>query len=249
MTQSRDREDRRALVLAGGGLKVAFQAGVLQVWLDEARINDARLAFHTADGASGGVFNLALWCQGLSGRQIADKWRAHRPLRGASPNLGLPFHPSLLSSKGMRTRVIPKLGIDVGRVRQGVDGRLNATFNVWDVTEQVVVTKPREEITGDLVLAAVSPPLWFPPVRTAGSTYTDAVFATDGNLLAPIRNGANDLWVIWTVSTAGRWRPGWARGYFQTLETAANARLKADLERIAASNALAAEANSRNRSP
>jgi predicted patatin/cPLA2 family phospholipase len=27
---------KRSLILAGGGLKVAFQAGVLQVWLDEA---------------------------------------------------------------------------------------------------------------------------------------------------------------------------------------------------------------------
>ncbi len=27
---------KRSLMLAGGGLKIAFQAGVLQVWLDEA---------------------------------------------------------------------------------------------------------------------------------------------------------------------------------------------------------------------
>lgn len=29
---------KRSLILAGGGLKIPFQAGVLQVWLDEARI-------------------------------------------------------------------------------------------------------------------------------------------------------------------------------------------------------------------
>ena len=39
---------RRSLIMAGGGLKVAFQAGVLQVWLDEANIK-----FDHADGASG----------------------------------------------------------------------------------------------------------------------------------------------------------------------------------------------------
>ncbi len=27
---------KRSLILAGGGIKVSFQAGVLQVWLDEA---------------------------------------------------------------------------------------------------------------------------------------------------------------------------------------------------------------------
>jgi predicted patatin/cPLA2 family phospholipase len=42
---------KRALILAGGGVKVAFQAGVLQVWLDEAE-----LRFDHADGASGGTF-------------------------------------------------------------------------------------------------------------------------------------------------------------------------------------------------
>ena len=29
---------KRSLILAGGGIKVAFQAGVLQVWLDEAGV-------------------------------------------------------------------------------------------------------------------------------------------------------------------------------------------------------------------
>ena len=45
---------KRSLILAGGGLKVCYQAGVLQVWLDEAG-----LTFDHADGASGGTFNLA----------------------------------------------------------------------------------------------------------------------------------------------------------------------------------------------
>ena len=30
---------KRSLMLAGGGMKVAFQAGVLQVWLDEAGLH------------------------------------------------------------------------------------------------------------------------------------------------------------------------------------------------------------------
>src|SRR3954471_2163537 len=78
---------RRALIMAGGGLKVAFQAGVLQVWLDEARTADGQpLTFDLADGASGGGFNLAMWCQGLSGREIADRWRRFKPLRGISLN-------------------------------------------------------------------------------------------------------------------------------------------------------------------
>ncbi len=53
-----DGAPRRSLLLAGGGVKVAFQAGVLQVLLDEAR-----LRFDHVDGASGGIFNLAMYCQ------------------------------------------------------------------------------------------------------------------------------------------------------------------------------------------
>ena len=67
----------RALILAGGGLKVAFQAGVLQVWLDEAK-----QTFSHANGASGGTFNLAMYCQHMSGTQIADNWRKSAPAEG-----------------------------------------------------------------------------------------------------------------------------------------------------------------------
>ena len=72
---------KRALILAGGGIKVAFQAGVLQVWLDEAG-----LEFDLADGASGGTFNLAMWCQGMNGTQIADNWRHMSADAGVDPN-------------------------------------------------------------------------------------------------------------------------------------------------------------------
>ena len=41
---------RRSLILAGGGIKVAFQAGVLEVWLDEAG-----LSFDHVDAASGTI--------------------------------------------------------------------------------------------------------------------------------------------------------------------------------------------------
>ena len=75
----------RALIMAGGGTKVAFQAGVLQVWLDEAG-----LEFDLADGASGGVFNLAMYCQGMSGTEIADAWRRNRPIKGVQPSFN-PF--------------------------------------------------------------------------------------------------------------------------------------------------------------
>ena len=87
---------KRSLILAGGGMKVAFQAGVLQVWLDEAG-----LTFDHADGASGGTFNLAMWCQGMSGKAIADAWRRTKPVEGVSVNV-LQF-PRLLWARSLFT--------------------------------------------------------------------------------------------------------------------------------------------------
>ena len=68
----------RALIMAGGGMKVGFQAGVLQVWLDEAGIE-----FGHADGASGGCFNLAMYCEGRSAER-----RSRTP--GATSSLSAP---------------------------------------------------------------------------------------------------------------------------------------------------------------
>ncbi len=73
-TNENGNQKKRSLILAGGGIKVAFQAGVLQVWLAEAG-----LKFDHVDAASGGVFNLAMMCQEMSGIEIADNWRNFNP--------------------------------------------------------------------------------------------------------------------------------------------------------------------------
>ena len=92
----------RSLILAGGGLKVGFQAGVLQVWLDEAG-----LEFDHADGASGGCLNLAMYCEGRSGTEIADAWRHSEPLAGVDMNLGDLLHArSLFSMDRYRKNVV-----------------------------------------------------------------------------------------------------------------------------------------------
>jgi predicted acylesterase/phospholipase RssA len=102
---------KRSLILAGGGVKVAFQAGVLQVWLDEAG-----LTFDHADGASGGTFNLAMWCQGMTGTQIADAWRRTKPIEGVSHDAAqltkLLWARSIFTLDGYRRSVFPGWGLD-----------------------------------------------------------------------------------------------------------------------------------------
>ncbi|RTL70091.1 MAG: hypothetical protein EKK42_04080 [Pseudonocardiaceae bacterium] len=224
---------RRGLVMAGGGLKVAYQAGVLQVWLDEARIGDEPLQFVHVDGASGGVFNLAMWCQGMSGRAIADNWRRFAPVtRGATPSLS---GTALFSMRRFRSNVLQGIwGLDWPTIRaRGAP----ATFNVFDVGAQRLRTVAPADMTEDLLVAATSLPGWYPPVVTGGRRFIDAVYVTDANLSATIEAGANELWIPWTVSLAGRWRNGPVSQYFQIIEAAANGRLHVELDRIAASNA------------
>jgi len=64
---------RRSLILAGGGMRVAYQAGVLQA------LAEAGLVFQHADGTSGGTINLAMLMSGLAPDDMAARWRSLDP--------------------------------------------------------------------------------------------------------------------------------------------------------------------------
>ncbi len=221
---------RKSLILAGGGMKVAFQAGVLQVWLDEAG-----LTFDHVDGASGGVFNTALLCEGRSGTQIADAWRSFRPIDAAAPNWRHPAQ-SLFTLDAFRTKVLRgRWALDWDRIRASP---VDATFNVFDVAEQRLAVIPARGMTEDRLLAAVALPMWFPPVEVDGHANIDAVFVTDANIEdAIVEHGADEVWIVWTVSRAGAWRGGFLNQYFQIIEAAANGALQRALDRIDRNNA------------
>ena len=221
-----------ALILAGGGLKVAFQAGVLQVWLDEAR-----LTFDLADGASGGCFNLAMYCQGMSGKKIADNWRTLDPASGVSLNVmqfaRLFFARSLFTMDAYRGKVFPKWGLDWNKIRAS---SVAGTFNLYNFSKHRLEIAAPGQMDEDHLCAAVALPMFFPPVVLNGDTYIDPVYVTDGNLEEAIRRGADELWVIWTVSQRGEWDDGFVNNYFQIIEATANGRLRQIEDRIAANN-------------
>jgi predicted acylesterase/phospholipase RssA len=221
---------KRSLILAGGGLKVAFQAGVLQVWLDEAG-----LTFDHADGASGGTLNLAMYCQGMTGTEIADAWRRTNPLHGADIDLvRLLRGDALLTMDRYRSEIFPMWGLDWSKIRATAR---EATFNVCNFGKfELEVIEPRH-MSEDLLIAGVSLPMWFPPVEIDGQTYLDAVYLSDGNLEEAIRRGADEIWVIWTVSERGVWDPGFTNIYFQIIEIAANGHFRRVVRRVQENNA------------
>lgn len=224
---------RRSIILAGGGLKIAFQAGVLQVWLDEAAVE-----FDHGDAVSAASFNLAMWCNGRTGKQIADTWRDFRPLRAIAFNRRALLCPlraeSLLTYTRLRRNTFPSFAFDWESIRS-TDRR--ASFNVYNFSAQRLEVFRADEMTEDVLVATGSLPLFFPPLRLRGDLYVDAVHAGAANLENAVRQGADELWIIWTTSTAGRWRAGILGAFFGIFELAANSRLKADLDRIERSNA------------
>jgi predicted patatin/cPLA2 family phospholipase len=223
---------KRSLMLAGGGLKIAFQAGVLQVWLDEAG-----LEFDHGDGVSAACFNLAMWAQGMSGRRIADNWRELNPLSGVDVNWSLLvrlfYADSLFKLDAYRRKVFPRWGLDCAKIRAGAR---DATFNVYNFSRHELRPVTAPELTEDFLVAAASLPLWFPPVRADGDTYIDAVFNTASNLEEAIRRGADELWVIWTTSRRGAWKSGFVGNFFGIFEATTNWAYKQMLRRIERSN-------------
>lgn len=224
---------KRSLMLAGGGLKIAFQAGVLQVWLDEAGIE-----FDHADGVSAASFNLAMWVQGMSGTEIADKWRDFRPIAAIDVNWSqLPrlfYAESLFELDAFREKFFPEWGLDWEKIRASAR---EATFNVYNFSKHSLRPVTPPEMTEDLLIAAASLPIWFPPVRINGEIYIDAVFNTASNIEEAIRRGADELWVIWTTSARGQWRTGFVGNFFGIFEATANGGYRRVLARIEANNA------------
>lgn len=224
---------KRSLIMAGGGLKVAFQAGVLQVWLDEYG-----LEFDHVDGASGGTFNLAMYCQGMSGTQIADNWRNIPIQNGVEFNWiqypRLIYARSILKMDRWKNNVFTAWGLDWQKIQAS---QLESTFNVYNFSKHRLEILAASQMTPELLVACGSLPMWFPPVEVNGDLYIDAVYLSDANLMEAVRRGADELWIVWTVSDRSVWNDGFIANYFQVIETTANGHLNQDLQRIAANNA------------
>jgi predicted acylesterase/phospholipase RssA len=223
---------KRSLILAGGGIKVSFQAGVLQVWLDEAG-----LEFDHVDAASGGVFNLAMMCQGMSGLEIANNWRDLDPRVGISFNAAefpkILYAESLVTLDNYRKHVFPEWGLNWNEIRAS---ELAGTFNVFNFSRKELQVIEPKDMTEDMLAACVSLPMWFPPMHINGETYIDAVYITDANIEEAIRRGADELWVIWTVSDKDEWHSGFVATYFQIIESSAVGHYRAVLRRIQENN-------------
>jgi NTE family protein len=224
-------EQRRGLVLAGGGIRVAWQTGVVTA------LTEAGLRFGHLDGTSGGIFTTAMLMSGNSPDQMAERWRR---LDVRSFVSLLPWRAYLRSptnwmafggSRGIRRRVLPALGIDLAEVRSATEP--TGSFNVADFERKACVAVPHTEIDEDRLVAGVSLAGALPAVEHDGRTWTDAVWIKDANLIETVRRGCTELWVAWCIANEPRWGRGALEQYVHMIEMSAVAGLTAELAWIA----------------
>jgi predicted acylesterase/phospholipase RssA len=205
----------RSLILAGGGMRVAWQAGALRALAEEG------LIFAHADGTSGGIMNLAMLLSGLSPAEICERWRTLDP-RDFSSFLPLdeylhgPQLEAMGDARGIREKVFPHLGIDVEKIRSATG--LIGTFNVCNFTRKTNEVIPHERIDLDLLVAGMSLPIFMPPVQKGTTVYTDSVWIRDANLPEAMRRGADELWLLWCIGNTGEYKRGAFNQYVHMIE-------------------------------
>jgi predicted acylesterase/phospholipase RssA len=219
---------RRALILAGGGVRVAYQTGVL--WA----LEEAGMSFQHVDGTSGGIFNTAMLASGCGLQDMMKRWRS---LPMSFFSAGRPFGEymrpfrmwGLSDGAGIRKKVFPHLGIDISTIRTG---GFPANFNLCNFTTKQIEAIPAREINEDHLIAGVSLPMFMPALQINGRWYMDAAWVKDANLLEEVRLGATELWVIWAIGNYQTYMRGTFNQYVHSLEMSANGGLFEEFEQI-----------------
>ncbi|MDR2213142.1 MAG: patatin-like phospholipase family protein [Pseudomonadales bacterium] len=219
--------NRNALILPGGGLRVAYQAGAVQA------LYDAGLRFSYLGASSSGTLNLAALLSGVWPSELCRRWR-ELPVRPLAAAFGLPWREDGADFDKIERALFAPLGIDIAHLRQaqGVEAR----FMIGDAQAKSVFPMPPEAMTRELLLGAASLPFLTPPLSQNGWLWTDAAWLRECDLQAAVRSGANRLWVVWSHGGALRLDTGLLDHYMQMIEMSMIARLKAELDAIAEIN-------------
>lgn len=221
----------RSLVLAGGGMRVAWQAGVLLA------LEEDGLTFDHVDGTSGGILTAAAHLSGVRADELCRRWREVdvRDFGSALPArdyLRGPWNlPAVGDADGMVRRVLPALGVDVDALRRSPAA---GTFNVVDFVTKECVAVDAHDVDAELLAAGMSLPGWVTPLRRDGHVWTDAVWVRDANLAEALRRGADEVWLVWCIGNSPAWRDGPLEQYVHMIEMSAAGALDADLRLAAA---------------
>ncbi|PYI67284.1 patatin [Arthrobacter livingstonensis] len=216
---------KRSLVLAGGGMRVAWQAGVVKALADEG------LEFDHVDGTSGGILTTAMLLSGVAPDEMIRRWRDVN-VRNFSSALPLrdylkgPWNlPALSDADGIVNKLFPALGIDAARIRAG---SLEGSFNVANFTDKRSIALDARDVDAELLAAGMSLPLFMTPLKRDGVTWTDAAWIRDANVTEALRRGAEEVWLVWCVGNSPYWGDGPLEQYVHMIEMSASGGLLFD---------------------
>lgn len=224
-----DGGPKHSLILAGGGMRVAYQAGVIRALFESG------LTFAHADGTSGGTINLAMLFSGLSPVEMCDRWRTldvhdFASLMPLDQYLKASDLMGMGSADGIINKVFPHLGVDISKINAA--GGMEGTFNVCNYSRKTSEVVTHKEIDLDLLVAGISLPIFMPPVRKGTDLYVDSVWIRDANLMEAVRRGAEELWVVWCIGNISIYKGGAFNQYVHMIEISANGSLFGEFDRI-----------------
>ncbi|MGP0222650.1 MULTISPECIES: patatin-like phospholipase family protein [unclassified Paenarthrobacter] len=227
---------KRSLVLAGGGMRVAWQAGVMKA------LDEENLAFHHVDGTSGGILTAGMLLSGIGPADMCSRWSAVdvKDFGSALPlgnYLKGPWSlPALGDADGILQKVFPALGINDATIRSRATepGAVEGSFNVVEFTEKRCHAIDATRIDAGLMAAGMSLPIFLAPLERDGRVWTDAVWMRDANVQEALRRGADEVWLIWCIGNSPYWGDGPLEQYVHMIEMSAMGALLADFEAAAA---------------
>jgi predicted acylesterase/phospholipase RssA len=228
--QTDSSSPKRSLILAGGGMRVAYQAGVLRALEEEA------LSFHHVDGTSGGTMNTAMLFSGVSPVEMCERWST---LKTGDFVSFLPlahyFKPHKLKAMGdadgIIEKVFPHLGIDLIKLNQA-QANSQATFNVCNHSTKQNLQITNEDVTLAHLIAGISLPIFMPAIEIDGDMFTDSVWIKDANLIDAVKRGAEELWLVWCIGNSHDFKDNSFLQYVHMIELSANGALLEEYDRI-----------------
>ncbi|MEX2564535.1 MAG: patatin-like phospholipase family protein [Cyclobacteriaceae bacterium] len=220
---------KRSLILAGGGMRVAYQAGVLLA------LEEAGIEFTHVDGTSGGIFNVAMLASGLKPKEIAQRWRTLKVKyflsgRKFKDYFSPMFMNGYADADNIRNKVFPHLGIDILSIQH--NDAINASFNVCNFSKKSVEAFGNREIQEDHLIAGVSLPIFMPALFIDSNWYTDAVWIKDANLMEAVNHQSQELWLVWAIGNSSAYQSGAFNQYVHMIEMSANGALLEEYRHI-----------------
>ena len=222
----KDSTTARSLILAGGGVRLAYHAGVLKALEEEG------LSFNHVDGTSGGIFGTAMMASGITPTEAGLRWRRLKlkGFMGILPFKSYHRHQALHlfnGAEGIKRAIFPALGIDINRINANTT--FDATFNVCNFSKKAVESIPHHSVTTDHLVAGLSLPMFIPATKIGSDWYTDAVWIKDANLTGAVTKGAHEIWLIWCIGNTPEYHHGRFNEYVHMIEISANAGLLNEL--------------------